>query len=106
MYRRRVRHLFILLAVPFALVAGRLFHLQVVHGATARTGPAGPRMETSLVDVERGSIVDRNGRVLAADEVGYDLCVNYLYISPDGERLKRELKRRTPADKRRSAEAR
>jgi len=99
MYLRRVRRLFVLFALPVLVLAGRLYHLQVVNGRASVEAQVEAPVVRGFIDEQRGRILDRHGRVLAQDEILYDVCVDYLWIHPDGERLKRELRRRTPAGK-------
>lgn len=105
MFLRRVRRLFLLLSLPFLAVAARLCHLQVVNGTGPREAGAGVSTERVWLDAARGRILDRRGRELARDEIGFDLCVDYLYIHCDGDRLKREVRKRVPSAERKNPEA-
>jgi penicillin-binding protein 2 len=105
MFLRRVRMLFVLLCLPFAAVAARLGQLQL-GGTSAVGGPSRPSsVVRSYSDAPRGRILDTRGRELARDRVGFDLCVDYFLIHPGGDRLKREVRKRVPADRRKDPKA-
>lgn len=84
MFERRLKILLIAPALCAIVILGRLFQLQVVQGRTyvrkvdaALTGPM------RYLPPLRGRILDRVGRVLAADEPTHDVSVHYGVISGD-----------------------
>lgn len=84
MFERRLKILLIAPAICAIIILGRLFQLQVVQGRTyvrkvdaALTGP----MRT--LPPLRGRILDRLGRVLAADEPTHDVSVHFGVLSKD-----------------------
>ncbi|GMV80380.1 MAG: hypothetical protein AMXMBFR7_15640 [Planctomycetota bacterium] len=76
MFRFRVHVLSALLIAAFGLVLGRLAQLQLVRHEVylaARAHQTRPQVEARAP--KRGSILDRDGRVLAADVPSFDLAV-------------------------------
>lgn len=69
------RSMFVVGAI-FSLVAlgffGKLFTLQVIHGAEYRTESEQNRLDEGLIVAERGVIYDRNGEMLAWNEYDYE----------------------------------
>lgn len=75
MFYRRLRVLLILITTAMAVIAAKLFYLQVVRGDHYRR-----RAERNIaykrdLETRRGHITDRNGVALAVDEIEYDVCV-------------------------------
>ncbi len=67
---------FALLIVFFlSLILFRLFYLQVIMGKTLQAKASGQWLRDLPTGAVRGSITDRNGVVLASDEVCYDVYV-------------------------------
>ncbi len=84
MFEQRLKILLIAPALCAMVILGRLFQLQVVQGRTyvrkvdaALTGP----MRT--IPPLRGRILDRIGRVLAADEPTHDVSIHFGVLSRD-----------------------
>lgn len=84
MFEQRLKILLIAPALCAVVILGRLFQLQVVQGRTyvrkvdaALTGP----MRT--LPPLRGRILDRLGRVLAADEPTHDVSIHFGVLSED-----------------------
>lgn len=75
MSRRRIQVLGAGLLVPFLLLAGRLFSMQVVSGPEYELAAWQRLQRTTYVAPRRGAILDRKGRPLAASEPGFDLAV-------------------------------
>jgi len=78
MYRRRLRLLFLAVVVAFGILALRLLQLQVLsvsHDYAGQARSALYRREETRP--RRGDIRARNGLLLAADRVRYDLVVPY-----------------------------
>lgn len=78
MFERRLWTLLIGMALPAMVIVGRLFQLQIIHGAdySEKAEAAIVRAPADLPAV-RGRILDRAGRVLASDEPTVDVCIHY-----------------------------
>lgn len=61
----RQRMLWVIIALACALVAGRMVYVHVIAADTISAEAAQQRTITSVLPATRGSIVDRNGRLLA-----------------------------------------
>ena len=59
--------------VIFALMMGRLFHLQVVKGSENLELADSNRIQVKVIHAPRGVIYDRNGKILAQNEPGFRL---------------------------------
>lgn len=71
-----------LLACVLGVFAVRLMRLQIVHGQEYLEQASSTVTVTSSVSAARGEIVDRYGRVIAGNRVGYAVSLNRLYL-PD-----------------------
>ena len=101
MFERRLKILLILPVCCALVILGRLFQLQVLQGGeyerkvdAALSGPI------RQIPPLRGRILDRTGRVLAADEPTHDVAVHYGVLAMDPEYLSRlasNLRRRESA---------
>ncbi len=84
MFNRRLILFLILLLAPVAMVVARLAHLQVFQGEyyqeLADNALVRPKR---FIPAVRGRIVDRYGKVLAADEPSWDICIHYGALSRD-----------------------
>ena len=58
-----------------ALLAGRLFYLQIVSGGRNLQAANGNRTREQVVRAPRGMIYDRNNQVLATNQANYDVVV-------------------------------
>jgi len=90
MFERRLKILLIAPALCAIVILGRLFQLQVVQGRNyvrkvdaALTGPM------RYLPALRGRILDRFGRVLAADEPTHDVSVHFGVVSGNEEYRKK-----------------
>lgn len=98
MFERRLKVLLWLLGLVTAVWVGRLAQLQALDGDKHRR-----RAERLLVrppryiPCARGAILDRAGRVLAADEPCWDICMDYGLLSGEPDYL-RGLARRLGLD--------
>ena len=59
----------------FSLVAGRVFYLQIVRGEDYLSGFKMKIQKTQEVKSTRGNIYDRNGKLLAYDELAYSVTI-------------------------------
>jgi cell division protein FtsI/penicillin-binding protein 2 len=73
MFNRRVQLIGLGFAVAFAVLLGQLFRLQVLHGQELRRRGKNRLHRLKQVAPRRGSILDRNGRVLAEDRATWEL---------------------------------
>jgi penicillin-binding protein 2 len=99
MFRRRLTWFWILLTAMACGLIGRLVDIQVIHAEEYRDLAA--RMLTQPVRylrAPRGSILDRNGRVLVSHEPSFDVSVHYAVLTGQSSEyllaLARELRRR------------
>jgi len=72
-FRRRLRRLFLLLALGMAVVWLRALQLQVIEGDDWAAEARKKRERVLVVEAPRGRIVDRDGRVLAVDRPVFQL---------------------------------
>ncbi|MEE2665620.1 MAG: penicillin-binding protein 2 [Myxococcota bacterium] len=72
---RRVVVLGGLIALVFAIFAARLFQLQVIEGADLSNRSERNRVRTVRLEAQRGWIVDREGRALAASRPAFGVAV-------------------------------
>jgi len=74
---RRIRILLVMLWIGLAVVAARLFQVQVVeHDAWVQEGSFS-RLRVRSLPFRRGAILDRHGKVLARDESAHGLQFHY-----------------------------
>ncbi len=71
-----------LLALVLGVFAVRLMRLQIVQGEELLEQASTTVTVTSTITAARGMMVDRYGRVLAGNRVGYNISLNRLYL-PD-----------------------
>jgi len=90
MFERRLKILLILPICCAVVILGRLFQLQVLQGGeferkvdAALSGP------TRQIPPLRGRILDRTGRVLAADEPTHDVSLHFGVLAMDPDYLNR-----------------
>ncbi|MFW5653621.1 MAG: penicillin-binding transpeptidase domain-containing protein, partial [Planctomycetota bacterium] len=81
MFHRRLLLLLTLAAVGFLVLIGQLYRLTVLRGSEMREDAEHALVERELLPTYRGRILDRHGRVLAADRPCFDLMVDYRLIS-------------------------
>jgi len=63
----------VVVVIIFALLASRLFFLQVIKGEEYRERSNNNRVKLKRVEAPRGKIFDRNGELLATNKAGYRL---------------------------------
>ncbi|XOQ52008.1 MAG: Peptidoglycan glycosyltransferase [Succiniclasticum sp.] len=74
---RKRYHLFFLATLAvFVLLAGRLFYMQIIHGAEMARRSAAQTTDSIRRNTPRGRIVDRNGEELAVSIMVHSLYVN------------------------------
>jgi len=83
MYNRRIKIFLSAVAVVFASLAGRLWHLQIIQGEHFRRQIDQTLIRSDLIQAGRGQILDRKDRILAIDEPCFDLCMDYGLLSDD-----------------------
>ena len=64
-----------LLIISFAVLGVKLFHLQIVQGASYRTLSENNRIRSQTVLAPRGIIEDRTGQILTQNTAGFNLVV-------------------------------
>lgn len=89
--RTRVAFLFMALAVFGILICGRLFYLQVVRGAYYAELDLGQAEEVRPLQSPRGTIYDRNGKVLAVSAVTLSLYADPQELNRDPQVLAQTL---------------
>ena len=72
---QRMRTLHIVVLFIFAVIAGRLFYLQIIDGRRYEVLSKGNVMRHETVYPPRGEVFDRNGEYLVQSKVCYDLMV-------------------------------
>ena len=77
---RRVAMLGVLLVIFASIVSVRLFQFQIVEGDSSLQKATTSKSSTVKVTAARGEVVDRYGRVLATNEVVYNLVLDYNFI--------------------------
>ena len=90
MYKRRIKIFMAIMAVVFAGLAARLWHLQLVRGEFYRQEAERLLQVTKSLPATRGRILDRRGRLLALDETCYDLCLDYRFLTNDPKWVARQ----------------
>jgi penicillin-binding protein 2 len=74
-YRQRCYILSVVLMLTVALLAARLWYLQVIQGEEMRAKSERNRVRYLRIQPPRGKILDRFGRVIAGVRPGYNLCL-------------------------------
>lgn len=80
MYPYRFKIILIIFALLFIGITVRLFQLQIIESDKYKGISNNRRIDTSLLETTRGSIFDRNGKVLAIDQHTFDVSVPYRYL--------------------------
>lgn len=81
MFHRRVALLLTLVVVGMSPLAGQLFRLTVVKGDEHRAAAERALVRRKWTPTVRGQILDRKGRVLAAEKPAFDIAVDYDLIT-------------------------
>ena len=74
--KSRLAAMALLLAVLLAIYAVTLYRLQVVDGAAYYAESAGFTSEETVICASRGSLLDRNGKLLVSDRVVYNINIS------------------------------
>lgn len=84
MFDQRLKVLLAVFAVSLMLITGRLVQLQVVHAAYySEKAERSFLLRPQSLPFVRGSILDRTGRVLVADEPSWNLTIDYPILAAD-----------------------
>lgn len=81
MFARRLVLLVAVIAFSLLMLVGKVGHLTLIKGDKLRAEAAARMVRTRWTPTFRGRILDRKGRLLAADRASYDLAVGYPMIS-------------------------
>lgn len=74
-YQYRVRRLMVAVVLVFGALAARLAHLQLIEGDDLHDASVRNFARTVRLAADRGSIFDRNGKLLAVNRPSFDLYV-------------------------------
>jgi len=74
-YRARVRRLMVVAVAVFAVLGLRLLHLQLLEGDKLSDASVRNFVRSERLPADRGTMYDRNGRVLAINRASFDLLV-------------------------------
>lgn len=90
MYKKRIIIFLSIIVLASLAIAGRLWHLQFVQGDHWVEVAEKMLQDTDLLPARRGSIMDRNGNVLAMDKSCYELCLDYRFIVMDDANARKD----------------
>ncbi len=79
-YLPRYRLMYLLLVISFVLLIGRLWYLQIIHGAELREFSEKNRIKQNKVTAPRGLLLDREGKVLVENLPGFEAVLQPQYI--------------------------
>jgi len=100
MYDRRIK-IFIILSALFLLVCLlRLIQMQLLPDSSLQDDIAQLKRQRGLslqFKTARGEVLDRNGKILAADEPQFHLCINYQLSRFSDERIRKAMLLNTAA---------
>jgi len=85
MYRLRLKVLFIIISFALGVLLLRLFQLQVLRSSQYRREAREQILTEEILGTVRGDIVDRNGRLLATEKSGFDICVKLIEFAREGD---------------------
>ncbi len=77
----RVFAVAVVFTVLFAILVGKLFQLQIVDGETYLTQYVSRTLKTVYTPGSRGNIYDRNGKVLAYNELAYSVTIQDIGVN-------------------------
>lgn len=77
----RVLYLLIVFAALFGILIGRIFDLQIVHGAEYQQSFQLKSKKERSIDAVRGNIYDCNGVLIAYNELAYSVTIEDVYES-------------------------
>ena len=73
--RTRLFIVIIVFCVLFSILTGRLFSLQIIHGEEYLNNYKLQIQKTRTIQANRGNIYDRNGVLLAYNELAYSITI-------------------------------
>lgn len=85
MFERRLKIILGILSAFVVLLLLRAAQLQVAQGEQWRQEASATLQHTSYTETNRGSILDRNGNILARDRACTDACVSYYALMPQAD---------------------
>ena len=85
MYKHRLKIILTCVAVMLLILVVRMWQLQIVQGADYRQAARDMLDRSRWPGAVRGQITDRNGLFLAMNEVTYDFCLHYRFLTQDPE---------------------
>jgi penicillin-binding protein 2 len=85
MYKTRIKLFLVIIAAAILGMVGRLGYLQIVRGDHYRLEAEKALQSTDFLPAMRGQILDREGRILAADKPCFDFCLDYRLLTADSE---------------------
>lgn len=88
--KKRMRFLLILSLAALLAIAGRLFWVQGINASTVADAAQADRQREEVIAPTRGSIVDRNGTLLAVSVDRYDLVIDQRDQRDEFRRAKRD----------------
>ncbi len=99
-HRRRTRWLTLFFMIPFLVIMGRLWLLQVGETDDLARKARSNLVRTSEIGADRGMIYDRSGRLVAGNRVAYDVVVDprHFQDKPEALALLREFLSLSEAD--------
>lgn len=78
----RLAALAVIFTCMFFALVGKLFNLQIVHGEAALNNYISKTLKTVYTPGSRGNILDRNGNVLAYNELAYSVTIQDIGAYP------------------------
>src|SRR6266567_4571415 len=84
MIDRRLGLLFCIFCLVFSFAVVRSFWLRGVHGGSLRAQARSQQVTTVTIPGERGRVLDRNGKVLAASEDAADVVATPYQVENPG----------------------
>ncbi len=81
----------------FLILAGRIFYLQIIHGASFRALSDNNRIRSQTLLAPRGLILDRTGQALAQNTASFNLVVTPFDLPKKSAELQDELSRAASA---------
>jgi penicillin-binding protein 2 len=89
MFNRRIRTVSAVIFISFLVLVSALFYLQILRFAHYRSLSLKNSVRVIPVQASRGGIYDRKGKILAKDEISFDLVIIPQEVSNVGLTLKR-----------------
>lgn len=90
MYRLRIKIFLAIIGLVFVGMAARLWYLQVVQGDYYRSLARLSLEHVDPLHASRGTIYDRNRKILAMDEPCHDFCLEYGFLAQDARWVRRQ----------------